>query len=447
VSGEAPDPAELRALARYRARVLEPRRTSEVARELERTDSDPEGVGIMTRKSELRLLRLDAVSLKAAPLLKQELLSLGGDAAQARGIADHSVAESTVVLSATPAQYDRLWPKLERQPFRLAELARAGRAALAGHGRRAPYTLRGLHRSIRLGPECRAMGVLNVTPDSFSDGGRFLEPAVAIAHAEAMVEEGAAVIDVGAESTRPGARPVPVRAEIARLAPVLRALHDRCPVPISVDTRRPEVARVALDLGADLVNDVGGLREPGMRALLARTGAPVVAMHMRGVPARMQRNTRYAELRDEVYGFLADALVSAAEDGVDPASVLVDPGLGFGKSAEQSLELLGHVGELRSLGRPVVVGASRKSMLGAALGGAPLSERSEAGIAAAVLAALGGASLVRVHEVRPTVRALRFVAAVQASGVPVARAPRPPRSGAAEDRPRPRAPSRPRPSS
>ncbi|HEV2449403.1 MAG TPA: dihydropteroate synthase, partial [Thermoplasmata archaeon] len=384
--------------------------------------------------------------LKAAPLLKQELLALGGDAAQARGIADHSVEESVVVLSATPAQYDRLWPKLERQPFRLREVARAGRLALAGHARHAPLALKGLHRSIRLGPDCRAMGVLNVTPDSFSDGGLFLEPAAAIAQAERMVEEGAAIIDVGAESTRPGARPVPERAELARLRPILLALHDRLSVPISVDTRRPDVARAALELGADLVNDVGGLREPAMRALLARTGAPVIAMHMRGVPARMQRDTLYAELRDEVYGYLADAVLSAVQDGVDPEAILVDPGLGFGKSPEQSLELLGHVGELRSLGRPIVVGASRKSMLAAALGGAPLTERAEAGLAAAVLAALGGAALVRVHEVRPTVRALQLVAAVQSAGVPVARAPRGSRSAPEEESSRPRAgsPTRPR---
>ncbi|MCI4341591.1 MAG: dihydropteroate synthase [Thermoplasmata archaeon] len=439
--------ASLRAVAQFRARVLAPRDSAAVARELERTDSDPEGVGIMTRKAELRLLRLDGVPLKASPLLKQELLALGGDAAQARGIADHSVRSTAVVLTATPAQYERLWPKLERQPFHLREVARAGKAALAGYTRRAPFTIRGLHRTLSLGPDCRAMGVVNVTPDSFSDGGRYLEPAAAVTRAQELISEGAALIDVGAESTRPGAAPVSARAELARLTPVLRKLHDRSSVPISVDTRRSEVAKEALALGADLVNDVGGLREAGMRRLLARTGAPVIAMHMRGTPRTMQQDTRYVELRDEVYGFLADAASTAVAEGVAPEAILIDPGLGFGKTPAQSLELLAHIGELRSLGFPVVVGASRKSMLGAALGGAPVTERAEAGIAAAVVAALGGAHLVRVHEVAPTVRALALVAALRRGSPPPQRAQRSPRSaGAAPTRQRRsrRAPKRPR---
>jgi dihydropteroate synthase len=184
-------------------------------------------------------------------------------------------------------------------------------------------------------------------------------------------------------------------------------------IPISVDTQKPEVARAALDMGADLINDVSGLRDPEMRKVLARSGAPAVVMHMRGTPETMQKDLEYADLRTEVYGALARAVAAAVEDGIAPEQLLVDPGLGFGKSADQSLELLHHVSEFRSLGCPVVIGASRKSFLAHALGGGPVEVRLEASLAAAVIAALGGASVVRAHDVAPTVRALAVADAVR----------------------------------
>jgi dihydropteroate synthase len=194
-----------------------------------------------------------------------------------------------------------------------------------------------------------------------------------------------------------------------------------------VDTRHAEVARRAVGAGADWVNDVGGLRDPEMRRVVARSGVAVVVLHMRGEPATMQSDTRYADVRDEVYGALAAATSQAITDGVAPESILVDPGLGFGKSGPQSLELLNHVGEFRSLGFPLVVGASRKSFLGTAAGGALVDDRLEASLAAAVLAAVRGAELVRVHDVRATVRALGVVAASDREG----RASPPDRSGPA----------------
>lgn len=398
---------------RFGARVLEGDSLAEIAREIERTESDPEGVGIMTRKGRTFPVRLSGVPLKAAPLLKQELLSVGGDAAHARGVADHSVETSAVVLLATWGQYRRLLPKLRRQPFRLKELAdevdRALRAYVA-HGAR---TVAGAHRTIVLGDRPRVMGILNVTPDSFSDGGQFLDPARAARAAEAMAAEGADLIDIGGESTRPRATPVAPETEWERIAPVLDALRGRLSVPISVDTRHAEVAARAVEAGADFINDVEGLRSEAMRSTVARTGAGVVVMHMRGTPATMQENLEYADLRAEVYAALAEATEAARRAGVAPEKILVDPGLGFGKSAEQSLELLSHIGEFRCLGYPVVVGASRKSFLGWVVGTQDPLERLEAGIAAAVLAAERGAALIRTHDVQPTVRALKLVAAAR----------------------------------
>lgn len=402
-------------LAKHRVRVLQAEGLAAVARELERTDSEPEGVALISRKGLVQLVRVDEVSLKAAPLLKQELLAVGGDAAQAKGIADHSVQRSTVVLAATAGEYQRVLPKLDRQPFRLPELGRAVEIALRNFGHHAPRTIRGAHRSMTVGDRPRTMGVVNVTPDSFSDGGQFLDPTSAIAQAEKLIAEGADVLDVGAESTRPGAHPVPPEVEWMRLEPVLKGLSNS-KVPISIDTRHAEVARQAIAAGADWVNDVGGLRDPEMRKAVAETGAAVVVMHMRGEPPTMQAEIGYHDVRDEVYGALADATSLAILEGIAAEKILIDPGLGFGKTGEQSLELLDHVGEFRSLGFPVLVGASRKSFLGTATGGAPVTDRRDASVAAAVLAAVRGAELVRVHDVQPTVRALAVVAAARTAG-------------------------------
>jgi dihydropteroate synthase len=414
----APPPAEPPS-HRFGARVLEWDRLSEIAREIERTESDPEGVGIMTRKGRIFPVRLSDVPLKASPLLKQELISVGGDAAHARGVADHSVATSPVLLLATWGQYRRLLPKLRRQPFRLAELAEEVDRALRAYTAHGARRIDGAHRSFTLGDRPRVMGVVNVTPDSFSDGGRFLDPAEATAAALRLAEEGASVVDLGGESTRPGATPVSADAEWRRVAPVFEALRGRLTVPISIDTRHAEVAAKAVDAGADLVNDVEGLRSEEMRRVVVRSNAAAVVMHMRGTPATMQDELNYVDLRGEVFGALAAATDAAIRSGVPSEKLLVDPGLGFGKSAEQSLELLVHAGELRSLGYPVVLGASRKSFLGAVLEPSSSADRLEAGLAAAVLAAERGVALVRTHDVGPTVRALALVAAAdRAAGRP-----------------------------
>jgi len=409
---------------RHPARVLEVETLAEVAREVERTKSDPEGVAIMTRKGRIYPVRVDGVSLKAAPLLKQETLSVGADSAHARGIADHSVASTSVVILATWGQYQRLLPKLRRQPFRLAEAATEVERALRAYVTRVPRTIPGPHHSFVVSDSPRVMGVVNVTPDSFSDGGRFLEPADAIAHAERLAAEGASIIDIGGESSRPKATPVSAEAEWSRIAPVLAGLAGRISVPISVDTRHAEVAARAVDAGADMINDIEGLRSEEMRRVVVRSGAAVVTMHMRGEPATMQSELVYGDLRAEVFDALAAATDRAVADGIPPDRILIDPGLGFGKSAEQSLELLLHVGEFRSLGYPVVVGASRKSFLGWVLGNDDPACRLEAGLAAAVVAAERGAAIVRTHDVAPTVQALALVRAAQRLGA----GPNPPAS-------------------
>jgi dihydropteroate synthase len=257
------------------------------------------------------------------------------------------------------------------------------------------------------------MGVLNVTPDSFSDGGRYATPDAALARALAMAEEGADLVDVGGESTRPGAAPVPAAEEIARVRPVIERLVARCPLPVSIDTRKTEVARVALDLGAAIVNDVSGLGidpeggEGHARAeLAARHGAGLVLMHMQGEPRTMQVAPHYDDVVGEVKGFLLDAARRATEAGVPREAIAIDPGVGFGKATEHSFALLRHVDRLAAAGYPVLVGVSRKSIFGKRFD-LPLGERLEAALAASVACVLRGARIVRTHDIRPTVRALR----------------------------------------
>jgi dihydropteroate synthase len=261
----------------------------------------------------------------------------------------------------------------------------------------------------------RVMGILNVTPDSFSDGGRFVAPAVAVARARQMVAEGAAVIDVGGESTRPGAAAVTADEEIARVVPVIAALATELPVPISVDTSKPAVMRAAVAAGAGMINDVCALQQSGALAAAAECGVPVCLMHMQGEPRTMQQAPHYADVVGEVCAFLARRVQECVAAGIAREQILLDPGFGFGKTLAHNLSLLKHLPLLQELGLPLLVGMSRKSMIGAVLD-APVEERVYGSVAAHALALWLGAAVVRVHDVKATADALKLVQAVQQAG-------------------------------
>ena len=256
------------------------------------------------------------------------------------------------------------------------------------------------------------MGVVNVTPDSFSDGGRYLAADDALAQGLALVREGAAIVDVGGESTRPGSDPVAADEESRRVLPVVEALADRVGVPISVDTMKAEVARRALGAGAALINDVSALRaDPAMVEVVAELGAPVCLMHMQGAPKTMQEDPHYDDVVDDVLQFLEERMAFALARGVAEDQLLLDPGIGFGKTVEHNLTLLRHLDRFVALGRPVVLGTSRKRFLGAILGSEP-GERVIGTVATTVIGLLGGAHVFRVHDVRPNFEALRVALAV-----------------------------------
>jgi dihydropteroate synthase len=260
-------------------------------------------------------------------------------------------------------------------------------------------------------PRPSVMGIVNVTPDSFSDGGVHLDPDDAVAAARRMVEEGAAIVDVGGESTRPGSEGVSLDEELRRVLPVLERLTD---VPVSIDTSKAEVARRALELGAELVNDVTALRgDPETAAVVAEAGAYVCLMHMQGAPRTMQASPAYDDVVSDVVAFLEERLRYAVDAGTAEERVLLDPGIGFGKTMEQNFELVRRLPELVAIGRPVVVGFSRKSSLGRVLGDpAARTGPLAASLAAAVTAYERGATVLRVHDVREHVEALTVAAAV-----------------------------------
>ena len=259
------------------------------------------------------------------------------------------------------------------------------------------------------------MGVINVTPDSFSDGGRYVDSAAAVTHALRMIDEGAGLIDVGGESTRPGAQSVSVEEEINRVVPVIEALAARTNIPISVDTSKPAVMTAAVRAGASMINDVRALREPGAIQAAAQTAATICLMHMQGEPRTMQADPRYSDVVAEVRDFLRERTEACLASGIAKNRLVVDPGIGFGKRLEHNLALLAGLPTLTALGWPVLIGVSRKSMFGTLLGRA-VDERVAGGVAIATAAVLAGASIVRTHDVAATVDAVKVAVALRAAG-------------------------------
>jgi dihydropteroate synthase len=258
------------------------------------------------------------------------------------------------------------------------------------------------------------MGILNVTPDSFSDGGRFFNPASATSRGIQMAEEGADIIDIGGESTRPGSEPLSIEEELRRTIPIVGTLAKRIDVPISIDTYKSEVAKMALDAGASIVNDISGLRfDPGMAKVVAGYKVPVVVMHIKGSPKDMQKNPVYEALIPEIVDYFRERIRSATESGIPKDKIIIDPGIGFGKTSEHNIEIINKLDELTLLEKPVLIGPSRKAFLGKMLGDVPAGERLEATAAAVSISIMKGANLVRVHDVKEMVRVAKVADAIK----------------------------------
>ena len=394
------------------ARVLVVENEKEARHLMEEVGVHRDGVDIMLSKASHRLLKLEQVDVRAANIIKQEILSRGGEAAVSWSVyALAKNARSDVLLMGTIKQLEELYHKLKLQPFGLADVAEEIKEALNNFDA-ARRVLKIGKTGMNFGERTYVMGVLNVTPDSFSDGGKFLDEEGAVSRGIKMVEDGADIIDIGGESTRPGAKPVGAEEELKRVVPVVEKLAAKIDKPISVDTYKSEVARRALDAGAALVNDISALRmDDDMAPLLAERDAPVILMHMRGTPQNMQENPTYKSVMGEIISFLRERLQLARSKGIKMENILVDPGIGFGKTVQHNLEILRKLVELKSLGCPVVVGTSRKSFIGHTLD-LPVEERLEGTAATVALSVANGANIVRVHDVKEMVRVVRMTDAI-----------------------------------
>jgi len=376
---------------------------AEAAATIEAAHVTEAGAWRMRGKAVHRVLRT-RVQPRQAQYLKEELLSLGGECAVS-GLNDQSEERVDCVLLGTMAQFRRLADTLDGQPYGLSTLSEELREAL----------------DIQQPPAASdypwsdgtaVMGILNITPDSFHDGGEYNATEDAVARAEGMVEDGADILDIGGESTRPGADPVPVETEIDRVVPVIEALSD-VDVAVSVDTRKAEVARAALDAGADILNDVSGLEDPEMRLVAAEYDVPIVVMHSINTPVDPDSDIHYDDVVSDVIDELTERVLLAEKAGLDREQILVDPGVGFGKSPAESFELLDRIEEFRALGCPVLVGHSHKSLFGFV--GEQPGDCLEATIAGTTIATERGADVIRVHDVAENTAAVRVARAATAS--------------------------------
>jgi dihydropteroate synthase len=367
---------------------------------LRKIDCDPYGIEAMLPKMVHHNVLLEGIKCNIANIIKQEMLSIGGDAAVSRSSVSCSVAETDCIIMGTEKQIQRLCDKISIQPLGLSAISKAIKELLANVSKDL-FILKTCRREIVLGEKTEIMGILNVTPDSFSDGGLFKNTGDAVEYGLKMMEEGADIIEIGGESSRPGAAPVPLEEEIARVIPVIKGLERSSKIPISVDTTKAAVARLAVEIGADIVNDVSAMTfDRHMSNAIADTGAAIILMHMRGTPKDMQKgDLSYRSLRGDIIDFLEGKMEEAGIAGIAPENIMIDPGIGFGKTGEDSMRLLKYLSEFKVMGRPIVTGPSRKAFIGNITGGGP-TERTEGTAAAVTAAIMNGTNVVRVHDVK-----------------------------------------------
>ena len=375
----------------------------------------PASLPIFAHKSEIVPYKLLGVRTPAANILKQEMLAAGGDAVVPTGCIVNADKYVNVVLLGTLKQYKLVLKKLElMQYFGLKQVATELQEAVAAALEPAALRTTLADGRVLTYDKMCVMGILNITPDSFYEGSRVSALADVVARAGQMLEQGAQVLDIGGESTRPGSDSVDGDEERRRVLPVIEALRREYPEAVlSVDTYRADTAEAALSVGADIINDISAMEaDARMADVVVRTKAPIILMHMRGTPKNMQQNCQYQDVVQEVAVYLAQRAQLLREQGVGADKIILDPGIGFAKDVEQNLRLMRDLHVLTSFGYPVLLAASRKSTIGAVLGGIPAAERLEGTIATSLQAVYAGAQMVRVHDVLPNLRAIRMLEAI-----------------------------------
>ncbi|MFH1191808.1 MAG: dihydropteroate synthase [Candidatus Omnitrophota bacterium] len=377
---------------------------------------DSYGAKIMLPKSSAFLIRLEAINNIAANILKQEMLSLGADAAIARGALTGKTKKTDILLIGQSTQFAALVNKLKIQPFGLKKLA----GELDENVKN--FTKEDFILSLRdgfldLSKKTQIMGIINLTPDSFSQDGLYRHfshnyPDLALKKARALVADGANIIDLGGQSSRPGAKNINVKEELRRTLAVVTLLAKKIKVPISIDTVKPEVAQAALGAGAQIINDISGLRDKRMIKVAAKYNAAVVIMHMLGSPANMQKKIVYRSLIDDIALYLKRSIDAAQAGGIKPDKIIIDPGIGFGKTPVHNFEIIKHLADFKLLGKPMLIGTSRKSFMAQILGSDSQS-LTNGSLATCVMAAERGAHIVRVHDVKAVSQSLKIAEAVR----------------------------------
>ena len=395
-------------------RIIQIDQPQELKQIMQEIKVDPYGIKIMAPKAIMHLVHINSISNITANILKQEMLSLGGDAALARDALTGRTKRTDCLLIGNLSQFQRLNSKLQKQPFGLNRLAEELSHTLKNY-EKDDFTLDLDSYKLDLKKRTFIMGVVNLTPDSFSGDGLYKSQKskaksqkYIVEYVEQLVEDGADIIDVGGESSRPGAKPVSIEEELRRTIPVIKVLVKKVKVPVSVDTYKPEVAEEALDNGAVIANDITALKNPKMAKIVSKYKAGVVLMHMKGRPRTMQKNPAYSSLIDEIIQYLDKAIDRATEAGINKNKIIVDPGIGFGKTLKHNLEILKRLKEFKVLGQPILVGPSRKSFIGKILDVGPLM-RLFGTVSSCVLAAKFGANIVRVHDVKEVKQALKVL--------------------------------------
>jgi dihydropteroate synthase len=378
--------------------------------ELKKLGVAEEGVKIMAPKAIFRAIKIYDVDVRAANILKQEMLARGGEAAVSWQVYKLEPGQADVIILGTLKQLREVVSKLEKQPFGLPQIASQIKAVLEAETKPWPLLKAGNYK-LNLAKRSYIMGVLNVTPDSFSDGGLYLDRDKAIEHGLKIAEEGADIIDIGGESTRPGSEPVSEEEELRRVIPVISGLAKQVKIPISIDTYKYKVAYEALEAGAVIINDITGLADPKMVDLAVQRQCPVIIMHMKGTPKNMQENPVYKDLIGEITDFFLQRTEAVIKAGLSRDKILIDPGIGFGKTVQHNLEILLRLSEFKSLGFPLVLGTSRKSFIGKVLG-LPVEQRLEGTAATVAYGIAQGAAIVRVHDVYQMVRVARMTDAI-----------------------------------
>ena len=397
----------------YKVRVLNIKTKEEGLAEFKKIGADTAGCNIMVNKIFNFALKIKDIDVRAANILKQEALSRGGDVVTPRRALYGTRGKTDVIILGTRKGIKSLIEKIKMQPFGLKELSDDLNCYInrLGEIKRGKILKIG-NREFNLENEVLVIGVLNVTPDSFYDGGYYFERDRAYSRVDEIVRQGAQIIDVGGMSSRPGSLPVSLDEEINRTIPVIKYTAKNYDILISVDTYHSEVAEEAVGVGAHIINDISGLTlDKNMAKVVAESGSSVIIMHMKGTPENMQDNPEYKDVVDEIYNYLYDRTNKAVEAGIDENKIIVDPGIGFGKTLKHNLVILNKLSEFKSLGYPLLVGVSRKSFIGTILD-LPVQERMEGSIAAAVCSIVNGANILRVHDVKETIRAVKVAKSI-----------------------------------